>query len=255
MTLVSAKIFKEQKEEQREENQRMNEARKQNEQESATIIKEQIEELLQSAAAETASLITEQANIITKQKQDLERMQEVIQPLSSIESYVKMAIGGFTAVKVLRNYFLSANVTWMVTAVPVLRSSRQYMYAVFTLGLLAELGSLWILESEELFAVDTVRFLTRVVAVITMILVAFVACFFPPKKGASSITMDDILKSQMEFVTKLNASAPMEAKYMEAKYERSQSPRRSPSKFSTLGVTSGRTAPTAYHNEQASFIV
>jgi hypothetical protein len=275
--------------EQREENRRMNEARKQNEEESAkkqreelaqtasmmqeqtkSMMREQREELVQTASilhaqtetiiaqtvAETAALISEQADIITKQKRDLERMHEVIQPLSSIESYVKMAIGGFTAVKAFANYFLSANVTWMVTTVPLLRSSRRYTYAIFTLGLFAELISIWFsehtpsLDSEELVAIDTVRFLTRVVAFITMMLSSFVACVFPPKKDASPITMDDILKSQMEFVSKLNASAPTEINY-----ERSQNPHRSPAKYSTLGVNSGRTTQIASHDEQASFIV
>ena len=269
--------------EQREENRRMNEARKQNEEESAkkqreelaqnalmmqeetkSMMREQRKELVQTAsilhaqteniiaqaAAETAALIAEQADIITKQKRDLERMHEVIQPLSSIESYVKMAIGGFTAVKAFATYFLSANVTWMVTTVPILRSSRRYTYAIFTMGLFAELISIWFaehtpsLDREELVAIDTVRFLTRVVAVITMMLSSFVACFFPPKKDTSSITMNDILKSQMEFVTKLNASAPTQINY-----ERSQNPRRSPT------VNSGRTEPIASHDEQASFIV
>lgn len=219
---------------------------------TASFLHARTESRIAQTAAETAALI----DIIAIQKRDLERMQEVIQPLSSIESYVKMAIGGFTAVKAFGNYFLSANVTWMVTTVPVLRNSRRYTYAIFTLGLFAELASLWFaehtpsLESEVLVAIDTVRLLTRAVAVITMILSSFVACFFPPKKDASSITMDDILKSQMEFVTKLNASTPTEVIY-----KSSQSPRRSPTKYSTHGVNSGRTAPIASHDEHASFIV
>jgi hypothetical protein len=53
---------------------------------------------------------------------------------------------GFTAVKALGNYFLSANVTWMVTTVPMLPSSHRYTYAILTLGLFADLASFWFAE-------------------------------------------------------------------------------------------------------------
>ena len=57
--------------------------------------------LVQRIHIKTAALIAKQADIIKKQKRDLERFQDVTQPLSSIESYVKLAIGGFNTAKAL----------------------------------------------------------------------------------------------------------------------------------------------------------
>lgn len=182
-----------------------------------------------------------------------------LQPLSSIESYVRMAVGGFTAFKALLNFFLSANVTWVVTSVPLFWRCRRYAYAIFTLGLLAEFAAICCadstpsLEKDGIDAIGTVRNLTRVSAVVMLILSSFAACLFPSKKDTSSLTMDDVLRSQMDFVTKLNESAPMEVRSI-----RIQGPRRTP-KYSThtsvkFGEDMGRAIPTARH-ENDSFII
>lgn len=182
-----------------------------------------------------------------------------LQPLSSIESYARMAVGGFTAFKALLNFFLSANVTWVVTSVPLFWRGRRYAYAIFTLGLLAEFASICCagstpsLEKDGIDAIGTVRNLTRVSAVVMLILSSFVACLFPSKKDTSSLTIDDVLRSQMDFVAKLNESAPMEVRSI-----RIQGPRRA-AKYSTptsvkFGEDMGRAIPTARH-ENDSFII
>ena len=183
-----------------------------------------------------------------------------LQPLSSIESYVRMAVGGFTAFKALLNFVLSANVTWVVTSVPLFWRGRRYAYAIFTLGLLAEFAAICCADSTPSLEKDgidaiigTVRNLTRVSAVVTLILSSFVACVFPSKKDTSSLTMDDVLRSQMDFVTKLNESAPLEVRS-----KRIQGPRRA-AKYSTptsvkFGEDMGRTIPTARH-KNGTFII
>ena len=178
-----------------------------------------------------------------------------LQPLSSIESYVRMAVGGFTAFKALLNFFLSANVTWVITSVPLFWRGRRYAYAIFTLGLLAEFAAICCvdstlsLEKDGIDAIGTVRNLTRVSALVTLILSSLAACVFPSKQDNSSLTME----SQMNFVTKLNESAPVEVRS-----KRVQGPRRA-AKYSTptsleFGEDMGRTIPTARHENDSIII-
>jgi len=140
-----------------------------------------------------------------------------MQPLSSIETYVKMATSGFTVLKSFLNFFLWMNIAWMVTTLPLVSSAKGYLYGVFTLGLLAEIAVVWFSDNASFIGedvmdgVDTielVRYWTRVAAVTAILLSSLVSCFCPVKKSrTSSITMDELLKSQMEFVSKMNESA------------------------------------------------
>lgn len=182
-----------------------------------------------------------------------------LQPLSSIEFYVRMAVGGFAAVKALLNFFLSANATWIVTSVPLFWRGRRYAYGIFTLGLLAEFAAIWFMESnpssdsDRMDTIGTVRILTRVSAVATLILSSFVTCFCPPKKDSSSLTMDDVLRSQMDFVAKLNELAPTEVRS-----KRIQGPRIAAKYSAPISVKlkedSSKTMPTT-RDENASFII
>ena len=139
-----------------------------------------------------------------------------MQPLSSIETYVRMATSGFTVLKSFLNFFLWMNIAWMVTTLPLVSSAKGYLYGVFTLGLLAEIAVVWfgdnasLIDKDVMYGVDTielVRYWTRVAAVTAMLLSSLVSCFCPAKSRTSSITMDELLKSQMDFVLKMNESA------------------------------------------------
>ena len=139
-----------------------------------------------------------------------------MQPLSSIEAYVRMATSGFTVLKSFLNFFLWMNIAWMVTTLPLVSSAKGYLYGVFTLGLLAEIAVVWfgdnasLIDKDVMYGVDTielVRYWTRVAAVTAMLLSSLVSCFCPAKSRTSSITMDELLKSQMDFVLKMNESA------------------------------------------------
>ncbi|KAL9183203.1 hypothetical protein ACHAXT_004990 [Thalassiosira profunda] len=176
--------------------------------------------LLQNQAA---ALLAEQADKINEQKKDLERMQEMIttantqmQPLSSIESYVRLATGGFTLLKSLLAFFVSMNVAWMLTAVPMLIRARRYLFVVFGLGLLAEVAVVWfadnplVMEWGGVGVIETLRGYARAIAAITLAISFLASCFWPATKSPSSITMDELLKSQMELVAKLNASPQMQ---------------------------------------------
>ena len=181
-----------------------------------------------------------------------------LQPLSSIESYVRMAVGGFSTIKALLNFFVSTNVTWVVTAVPLLLRGRRYVYAIFALGLVAELAVIWFADSapslgrDGMDAIDAMRFLTRAFAVAALILSSFVACFVPSKGQASSFTIDEVVRGQMGYATQLNPSAPTEVT------ERVRSPR-TPSKYHTpnsikFGQDMDRSSSTGT-DENATFII
>ena len=143
-----------------------------------------------------------------------------MQPLSSIETYVKMATSGFTVLKSFLNFFLWMNIVWMVTTLPLVSSAKGYLYGVFTLGLLAEIAAVWLGDNAPLIdkdvkdGVDTIeliRYWTRVAAATVILISSLVSCFRPVKKSrTSSITMDELLKSQMEFMSKMNESAQAE---------------------------------------------
>lgn len=138
-----------------------------------------------------------------------------MQPLSSIETYVKLATNGFNILKSFLNFFLWMNVAWMVTTIPLLTSAKRYLYGVFMIGLLAEVLVTWFVDDAKLMigvqdvesAVEIVRMWTRVCAMAVLLLSPIVLFFYPNKKDTSPVTMDELLKSQMDFVSKLNETA------------------------------------------------
>jgi len=186
---------------------------------------QQMQEIVEMMKAETTTLIVEQnnkmkeqADEIQKQKRDLEQMEEIIssasshmQSFSSIESYVKLATGGITIMKAIVNLFLSLNVAWLITSMPLLRRGRQYMFGLFGFGFLAEVAAMWfsdngLIQDMGIDDIETLRNLTRAVAALSF----FLSCFLPSKKDVSSITMDELMKSQMEIISKLNAPTAAE---------------------------------------------
>ena len=147
-----------------------------------------------------------------------------MQPLSSIETYVKIATNGFNILKSFLNFFLWMNVAWMVTTIPLLSSAKRYLYGVFMIGLLAEVLVTWFVDDAKLMigvedvesAVEIVRMWTRVSAMVVLLLSPIVLFFYPIKKDTSAVTMDELLRSQMDFVSKLNETAHQ----VDTRYER-----------------------------------
>lgn len=147
----------------------------------------------------------------------LVRANEQMKPLSSIEIIVKMAEDGFAAFKVLVNFFLSMFIAWMITVPLVLRSSRRYLYSLFTMSLVVEVTfMLWLSESDQYLegtGIDghrIVRTWTRLAAVMVLVLFPMASCFSPPSKTdtISSVTMEDLVKVQMDLLAKLNEKIP-----------------------------------------------
>lgn len=144
-----------------------------------------------------------------------------MQPLSSIETYVKMATNGFNILKSFLNFFLWMNVAWMITTMPLLSSAKRYLYGVFMIGLLAEVLVTWFVDDAKLMirvqdvesAVEIVRMWTRVSALIVLLLSPIVLFFYPHKKNTAIVTMDELLRSQMDFVSKLNETAQVDTKH------------------------------------------
>lgn len=135
-----------------------------------------------------------------------------MQPLSSIESYVQMATSGFAVLKALVNFFVCMNITWMVTSVlPILRRSRRSIYAIFALGFASEVALVWIADFGEGDSVEILRCIARLSAVATLLLYSLVSCFFPPAKEAPPVTIDEVWRSQMEIVSKLNREAAQQS--------------------------------------------
>ena len=144
-----------------------------------------------------------------------------MQPLSSIETYVKLATNGFNILKSFLNFFLWMNVAWMVTTVPLLTSVKRYLYGVFTMGLLAEVLVTWFVEDAKFMmgvedvesAIELVRMWTRVSAMAVLLLSPIVLFFYPNMKDTSTVTMDELLRSQMDFVSKLNETAQVDTRH------------------------------------------
>jgi hypothetical protein len=168
-----------------------------------------------------------------------------------------MAVGGFAALKALLNFFLSTNVTWVVTAFPILLRGRRYAYAIFALGLVAEFAAIWYadgapsLERDGVDAIGTVRFFTRLSAVAAVILSSFVACFVHPKREASSLTMDEVVISRMDFAAQLNESAPTDVS------RRVRGPRIAAKHYTPTSIKFGKDTDSSISvstNENVSFI-
>ena len=140
------------------------------------------------------------------------------QPLSSIETYVKMATNGFTIAKSFLHFVLWLNISWMVASIPLLHSTKRYLYGVFTLGLLVEVAVVWLGDGafgtrEAMDGIELVRNWTRVMAIVVLLLSSILSCFYPTKKNTQSnnnITMDELLQSQLELVNRFNNESSME---------------------------------------------
>jgi len=163
--------------------------------------------------------------IIKKQQYDMERMREVIantnsqmQPLSSMYIYVKMVTSGFTMLKSILIFFLSMNVSWMITTIPLLSRARRSMYGIFFIGFVVELAVVCLAEDmspadDGVDVSELIRIYTRVSSFIACVISSLMACIYPKKKkeAYSDITMDELLKRQMEIVAMLGAAQQMEA--------------------------------------------
>lgn len=207
---------------------------------------------------EQSKMIAENADKIKEQERDLERIREVssrvcasqrcgkgtltimkmhilirrsyvhaqvisstssqMQPLSNVEAYVTLITGGFTILKALFNFFLSINIAWMITSLPLLCRGRRYLFAIFTLGFLIEIALSGILN-DRVFAVEhgkedieTIRYWTRACASVALLLSFFVSCFLPPKEENPLAKIDELLRSQMEIVSRLTVPPPPEAR-------------------------------------------
>lgn len=144
-----------------------------------------------------------------------------MQPLSSIETYVQMASNGFNMLKSFLNFFLWMNIAWMLTTMPLLSSAKRYLYGVLILGILAEVLIPWFIEDAKLMmevedvesAIELVRMWTRISAMGVLLLSPIVLFFYPHKKNTSSISVEELLKSQMDIVSKLNGTAQVDTRY------------------------------------------
>jgi len=89
------------------------------------------------------------------------------------------------------------------------------------IGLLAEVLVTWFVDDAKLMirvqdvesAVEIVRMWTRVSALIVLLLSPIVLFFYPHKKNTAIVTMDELLRSQMDFVSKLNETAQVDTKH------------------------------------------
>jgi len=113
------------------------------------------------------------------------------------------------------------NVAWMVTTMPLLSLAKRYLYLVFTIGLLVEVLVTWFVEDAKFMmgvedvesAIELVRMWTRVSALIALLLSPIVLFFYPNKKNTAIVTMDELLRSQMDFVSNLNEKAQVDTRY------------------------------------------
>lgn len=138
-----------------------------------------------------------------------------MKPLSSIEFVVKMAEDGYAALKIVVNFILSIFTTWMITTPPLLRLSRRYFYLLFSMSLIVEMAFiLWLpqndLESSGMEGHRVVRTVTRLSAVVVFLLSPVISCFSPPVKAdtAPSVTVEDLVKVQMDLLAKFDATIP-----------------------------------------------
>ncbi len=138
-----------------------------------------------------------------------------MKPLSSIEFVVKMAEDGYAALKIVANFILSMFTTWMLTTLPGLRRSRRYIYLLLSMSLIVEIIFIfWLpendqyLESSGIEGHRVVRTCTRLSAIVIIVLSPMLSCFSPLVKAdtASSVTVEDLMKVQMDLLAKLNAT-------------------------------------------------
>ena len=124
--------------------------------------------------------------------------------------YVKMVTSGFTVLKSILIFFLSMNVSWMITTIPLLGRARRSLYVIFFIGFVAELAVLCLGDDTTLAdggvnVAELIRIYTRVAAFIACVIAFLMACICPKKEATAEITMDELMKRQMEIVAMLSA--------------------------------------------------
>ena len=144
----------------------------------------------------------------------LVKANEQMKPLSSIEFIVKTAEDGFTTLKVLVNFVVSMFITWIMTSPPVLRSGRRYLYLLFSMSVLVELAFMVRCSgSDSWYSEGSVRTWTRAAAIGVFVFSPMIMCFSPPTtvkdtSASASVTMEDLVKVQMDLLAKLNETIP-----------------------------------------------
>jgi hypothetical protein len=106
------------------------------------------------------------------------------------------------------------NVVWICTSLPVVHQAKKKLYGVVALGFVAEAAAILYVDSEilsslgEVDLTKTIRFWTRACLVAIWLISCLMSCFVPQKDDTDEYAarMDDLLRSQLEFVSQLNAS-------------------------------------------------
>lgn len=137
-----------------------------------------------------------------------------IKPLTTIEAYVKFATDGFTVFNTILNLFISMNVVWIFSSMRFANEVKRRLFGVIIFGFFLELTAIFYSESELLVGlgkkemVGMIRYWTRVCCIATLCISCLVSCFLPSSAdtGQNAPTMDDLLRSHLDFVSKLNAA-------------------------------------------------
>ncbi|KAL7507657.1 hypothetical protein ACHAXN_007017, partial [Cyclotella atomus] len=158
---------------------------------------------------------------VKERMKELRQMQEMIatahsqiKPFSKIEAYVKMATDGLAIFKTVLNFFVTMNVVWICTSLSILNHAKKRLYGVVVLGFVAETAAILYVDSEflisrgEMDLVQTIRFWTRGSLIAIWCASCLMSCFCPQNDADDQYAtrMDDLLRSQLEFVSQLNAS-------------------------------------------------
>ena len=96
---------------------------------------------------------------------------------------------------------------------PSLHKARRYLFGIIFIGFVSEVTAVWFVDStiillggDAINLIESLRLLTWALAVLAY-LFYFLASFFSTSLGQSrEPTMDELLQSQMEFVSKLNTA-------------------------------------------------
>lgn len=128
-----------------------------------------------------------------------------------------MATDGFAIFKAVLNFFVSMNVVWMSTWLPFFNCSRGRLYCVFVLGFMVETLAILYKDNEffesigEVHIIATIRFWTRVCCFVICIISCLLSCLYPTQDDTDQrvARMDDLIRSQMDFLSQLNAQQAM----------------------------------------------
>ena len=140
--------------------------------------------------------------------------QSQIRPLSKIESYVKLATDGFDIFKSILNFFVSMNVVWILTSLPLVSQAKRRLYGVLVLGFIAEILAILYADSElldqlgEIDVIITVRYWTRGCCLAVWLISCLISCICPSQDDTDQYVsrMEALLSSQMDFVSQVNAA-------------------------------------------------